>query len=276
MFFLDNINIQYPHAANERVPLPWLFLYAGAIPLIIVLIYTLLFNRSTHKAHVTALGLLTSLVLTSFTTDVIKNAVGRPRPDLLARCKPANGTPPHTLVTQHVCTEPNPHVLHDGWRSFPSGHSSFAFAGLAYLSFFLAGQMYVLRPHADLARCLVAGAPLLGAALIAISRCEDYRHDVYDVTCGAFLGFGIAWFCYRRHYPPLRAMRCDEPFAAPVLGTDGRIKDEEARIAGAREYEVGGADADADTGSEDGSGGDDGQSELRLLTASAPRTGSER
>ena len=142
--------------------------------------------------------------------------------------------------------------------------------------------MRVLRPHADLARCLIAGAPLLGAALIAISRCEDYRHDVYDVTCGALLGFGIAWFCYRRHYPRLRAMWCDEPFAAPAVGKDGRVKDEEARIAGAREYEIGDgdsdadADVDADTGSEDGSGRDDGQNELLPLTASAPHNGGER
>ena len=140
--------------------------------------------------------------------------------------------------------------------------------------------MHVLRPHADLARCLVAGAPLLGAALIAISRCEDYRHDVYDVTCGALLGFGIAWFCYRRHYPRLRAMWCDEPFAAPAVGKDGRVKDEEARIAGAREYEIGGgnsdSDVDADTGSEDGRGRDDGQNELLPLTASAPHNGRER
>src|SRR5947207_14789310 len=89
MFFLDNINIQYPHAANERVPLPWLFLYAGVIPLAIILLYILLSNRSTHKAHVTTLGLLTSLALTFFTTDVIKNALGRPRPDLPAPCQPA-------------------------------------------------------------------------------------------------------------------------------------------------------------------------------------------
>ena len=33
-----------------------------------------------------------SLLLTSFITDVIKNAVGRPRPDLIARCKPVSLT----------------------------------------------------------------------------------------------------------------------------------------------------------------------------------------
>jgi diacylglycerol diphosphate phosphatase/phosphatidate phosphatase len=71
---------------------------------------------------------------------------------------------------------------------------------------FLAGQMYVFRPRTDLARVLIALAPLIGAALIAISRCEDYRHDVYDVTIGSFLGMMVALFSYRRYYPRLHSV----------------------------------------------------------------------
>lgn len=115
------------------------------------------------------------MVLSCFVTDVVKNAVGRPRPDLIDRCKPAAGTPDHQLVTIGVCTELDHHTLHDGWRSFPSGHSSFAFAGLGFLSLFFSGQLHVFRPRTDLGRALFALAPILGAAMIAISRCEDYR-----------------------------------------------------------------------------------------------------
>lgn len=117
-----------------------------------------------------------SIVLTLFVTDTIKNTVGRPRPDLISRCKPAPGTPIDKLVTIDVCTETNHHMLHDGWRSFPSGHSSFAFSGLGYLALFFAGQMHVFRPRTDLAKSLLALSPLLGALMIAISRCEDYRY----------------------------------------------------------------------------------------------------
>jgi diacylglycerol diphosphate phosphatase/phosphatidate phosphatase len=78
-----------------------------------------------------------------------------------------------------ICTETNHHVLHDGWRSFPSGHSSFAFSGLGFLALFFCGQMHVFRPRTDLGRALLAIAPLLGAAMIAISRCEDYRYIPY-------------------------------------------------------------------------------------------------
>jgi diacylglycerol diphosphate phosphatase / phosphatidate phosphatase len=44
---------------------------------------------------------------------------------------------------------------------------------------FFAGQLHVFRPRADLGRALLALAPLLGAAMIAISRCEDYRYVLY-------------------------------------------------------------------------------------------------
>ncbi|KAL9000698.1 MAG: hypothetical protein Q9169_000734 [Polycauliona sp. 2 TL-2023] len=240
MFSLDNIAIQFPHAEIERVTV-------RIIPLIIILISTLLIYPSNtpnryHKAHVTILGLLISLILTSFITDVVKNAVGRPRPDLLARCKPAKGTPAHSLVTIDVCTEKDHHVLHDGWRSFPSGHSSFAFSGLGYLGLFLAGQLHIFRPRTDLSRVLLALAPLIGAVLIAISRCEDYRHDVYDVTVGSILGISIAYFSYRRYYPSLKMRHCDLPFPSRAQANgmedgSGKRKDEEARVGAAEEEE---------------------------------------
>lgn len=68
--------------------------------------------------------------------------MGRARPDLIARCKPKEGTPEHELVTYLVCTETDHHTLHDGFRSFPSGHSSFSFAGLGYLSLFVFTNLF--------------------------------------------------------------------------------------------------------------------------------------
>ncbi|PVH95000.1 PAP2-domain-containing protein [Periconia macrospinosa] len=240
MFSLDNLAIQYPHAEVERVSVAWLFIYCAAIPLGILVAWALVFRPGSHKAHVTILGWLISLILTVFITDLIKNAVGRPRPDLIARCKPAPGTPDHKLVTFEVCTETNHHTLHDGWRSFPSGHSSFSFSGLGYLALFLAGQCHVFRPRTDLARVLLALTPLLAAALIAISRCEDYRHDVYDVTTGSVLGLLVAYYTYRRYYPPLRSAKCATPYPNPgdVGGGVKAKDDEEERVRGVNEFEL--------------------------------------
>ena len=47
---------------------------------------------------------------------------------------------------------------------------------------FLASQMRVLRPGASLVTVIATLVPLVGAGLIACSRLEDYRHDVFDVV----------------------------------------------------------------------------------------------
>jgi diacylglycerol diphosphate phosphatase/phosphatidate phosphatase len=56
MFFLNNLNLQYPHALVERVSVGWNLVYAGAIPLSIVIIFLALSKANLHKFHVTLLG----------------------------------------------------------------------------------------------------------------------------------------------------------------------------------------------------------------------------
>lgn len=204
------------------------FVYALYIPLGLLIVYNAITRASFAKHEATYLSFAIGLTLASLLTDIIKNAVGRPRPDLLDRCQPSPDTKPNVLVTIDVCTAPDSYSLHDGWRSFPSGHSSFAFAGLGFLSIFLAGQLHVFR-HADggrdLSRALLCLAPLVGAAMIAISRCEDYRHDVYDVCIGSALGFTVAFWSYRRNFPSLSTQNCHEPFPQLMLEAPSRTAD---------------------------------------------------
>lgn len=102
--------------------------------------------------------------------------------------------------------------------------------------------MHIFRPRTDLARVLLALAPLVGATLIAISRLEDYRHDVYDVTTGSVLGMLLAYFSYRRYYPRLNSPHCDTPFPSRAEWASrngfGKLKDEEARIGRADSSDV--------------------------------------
>ena len=98
--------------------------------------------------------------------------------------------------------------------------------------------MHIFRPRTDLARVLVALAPLVGAALIAISRLEDYRHDVYDVTVGSLLGVSIAFFSYKRYYPGLKSPMCDTPYPSrsEQVPVHTRLNDEEAKIGNTSDW----------------------------------------
>lgn len=110
--------------------------------------------------------------------------------------------------------------------------------------------MHVFRPRTDLARVLLALAPLIGAALIAISRLEDYRHDVYDVTTGSILGMLVACFSYRRYYPMLYSPHCDTPFPSRAEWASkngfGKLKDEEVRIGSVESFDVDDLEDDAE------------------------------
>lgn len=270
-FTLSDPTIAYPFAVVERVSAPANIIYAGVLPLAFFILYSLIARPGFHKIHVTILGFIISITLASVVTDVIKNTAGRPRPDLIDRCKPTEGTSPTALLGIDICTTPHDRRLQDGWRSFPSGHSSFAFAGLGYLSLWLCGQLHVLRPRTDLARVLLVLAPLVGALLIALSRVADYRHDVYDVTAGSILGWTITWFSYRRYFRRLRDRKCDVPypsraeFARTVAANGATKQDIEAqRLKDADEFEL---DDLASSGEDD----DDDDDEARPLAGSKKR-----
>lgn len=182
--------------------------------------------------------------MTLFLTDILKDAIGRPRPDLISRCEPGPNAPATRLVNIDVCTQTNTALLNDGWRSFPSGHSSFAFAGLGWLALFFASQTRLFRPRASLLEAILSLAPLLGAAMIAISRLEDYRHGPLDVLGGSLLGITVAWFNWRRYFPSLSSTDCDEPFDPPTSrgsspsGRFSRVRDEEAALEGRESFEI--------------------------------------
>lgn len=108
--------------------------------------------------------------------------------------------------------------------------------------------MHVFRPRTDLARVLIALAPIIGAALIAISRLEDYRHDVYDVTVGSVLGMLIAYFSYKRYYPNLKSSKCDTPYPSRAEQVSGssKVKDEEARLDIRRDWSNDSMDEEAE------------------------------
>ena len=83
-------------------------------------------------------------------------------------------------------------AVKEGRKSFPSGHTSLATAGLGYLAFFMLANV---RPtnNGGAWRTIVALSPLFLAAWIGISRVRDYWHHWTDVATGAMLGVAIAY-----------------------------------------------------------------------------------
>lgn len=119
----------------------------------------LIWKRKLWELHVGLLGLALSLVSAWFFTQGMKNMFGKPRPDLIARCKPDLENAEKYVVggleftnmagllySADICTETDSYKLDDGFRSYPSGHASSAAAGLIYTSLFLASKFAVTIP----------------------------------------------------------------------------------------------------------------------------------
>merc|ERR1712093_845618 len=49
MFFISNINIQYPHALKERVPVTWGIFYGSVVPLICLVIWLGVSRAGVHQ-----------------------------------------------------------------------------------------------------------------------------------------------------------------------------------------------------------------------------------
>ncbi|EJT98971.1 PAP2-domain-containing protein [Dacryopinax primogenitus] len=214
-------SIQHTYAQHERVPMWAAVLIAAVFPFTCFLFIGGVWLRSLYDLHAATLGLLLTLSLTTVLTDLCKLTVGRPRPDLLARCLlPPDtsdaGFPYYGLVSASLCTQTNQHILNDGFKSFFSGHSSFSFAGLGFLSFYLAGKVGLWDRKGHAIKPWICGAPLVVAALVAISRVMDYRHHWQDIVVGSLVGWLMSWFVYRLYYPPLTSPHASKPYAPRV------------------------------------------------------------
>ncbi|KAI5481815.1 hypothetical protein MNV49_000092 [Pseudohyphozyma bogoriensis] len=207
---------------QERISFGLAIGLAGGIPAGIIVFIGLFWRRSIWDVHNGILGLLLAVCITTSITEMIKISVGRPRPDMLDRCQPIAGAAnasPYGLATIAVCAVQTGKIIDDGFKSFPSGHSSFSFAGLGFLSLYLAGKMHLFDRNGHAIKTWIFFIPLMGAALIAISRTMDYRHHATDVLIGGLLGFLIAVFTYHLYYPSLGSPKCHLPFS-PIIKSD--------------------------------------------------------
>ncbi|KAF8326049.1 phosphatidic acid phosphatase type 2/haloperoxidase [Cantharellus anzutake] len=225
-FSLTEPSIQHTFTEKERVPNWMLGVLALVLPAVLMPVINAMTIRSWWDWHNSWLGLLLSLSLTAVLTQTVKVTVGRPRPDLIARCQPKQGsqdTSPYGLVTASICTQTDMSKLKDGFRSFWSGHSSLSFAGLGFLSWYLAGKLRVFDRKGHTFKSFLAIAPLTGAMLVAISRTMDYRHHWHDVLVGSTVGLLLSFFAYHQYYPSLASSYSHSPFSPRIYPDELRI-----------------------------------------------------
>ena len=264
-FSLEDPSISYPLVANT-VSITIVGIVACGVPAVVILILCLLIPSSTIEAssqgdsksvwnrrlwewHAGWLGLGLSLAGAFFITSGLKDVVGKPRPDFLARCDPdlsnvaaymvgglglKEASAP-ILVNISICQNTDLSIVKDGFAAFPSGHSSFSWAGLLYLSLWLSVKFAVTFPvpfrvipsrkqggtNADMVLnasqtpfrssaaapplylLLLVLAPVAVALFICATRYADYMHAGWDILGGSLIGILFAWAGFRwYHVPP--------------------------------------------------------------------------
>ncbi|KAJ8129510.1 hypothetical protein O1611_g4120 [Lasiodiplodia mahajangana] len=178
-FSVVDLSISYPFH-TDTVSIGVAALVAGVAPVVIILIVTLIFvpgptvpkgtpqslvwKRRLWELHASWLGLAVSLAAAWFATNGLKQLFGKPRPNMLSRCNPdadniaayvvggvLTAVSDGRLVTSAICTNQDKAVVDEGFRSFPSGHTTISAAGLIYLTLLLASKLGAgipfLHPH---------------------------------------------------------------------------------------------------------------------------------
>ncbi|KAE8348757.1 phosphatidic acid phosphatase type 2/haloperoxidase [Aspergillus coremiiformis] len=254
-FTLTDPKISFPFTSSETVTTAVLAVVALIAPAVIIVLVVLVLipgsqmsvNRRTAwrykiwEWNAGWLGLALAVAGAFMATEGLKNLYGRPRPDMLARCDPnladvgayvvsglggrLEGAP--RMVSWEICQNKGKELAVDGFVSFPSGHSSFAFAGLTYLSLWLCAKFAIGFPYLahspftqdlqaqnrktirelgaapPVLMVILAFVPMAVAFFISASRWFDYRHHAFDIIFGSVMGIVFAWGAFRLYHLPI-------------------------------------------------------------------------
>ncbi|KAI7465773.1 hypothetical protein KC351_g14821 [Hortaea werneckii] len=192
---------------QEVVPIWAATLLATLAPIAVILIMQIRI-RSFWDAHNAIVGLLYSLITAAVFQVFLKWLIGGLRPHFLAVCKPQipkNGKPSGNgfdgfMYDRSVCTG-DQNEIDDSLESFPSGHTTAAFAGFVYLYLYLNAKLKVWSNyHPAYWKLIVTYVPILGAVLIGGALTIDEFHNWYDIIAGAVIGTVMAVSAFRMVY----------------------------------------------------------------------------
>lgn len=211
--------VVYPQFAypmrKEIVPIWAAAMLAALVPIFVFLCMQIRV-RSFWDVNNATIGLLYSLITAAVFQVFIKWLIGGLRPHFLTVCKPdisrATNQPGHSVdgyspsgyssiyYSREICTGDEKEI-NDSLESFPSGHTTAAFAGFIYLYLYLNAKLKVFSNyHPAMWKLVALYAPVLGAVLIGGALTIDEYHNWYDVFAGAVIGTMMAFSAYRMTY----------------------------------------------------------------------------
>jgi len=228
-FELDDATISHPHKGDT---ITMMVLVVVGLAICVVVITGIQYYKKDLKYnyHQAIIGLCLAFSITTLFSHVIKNMVGRYRPDFISVCDvdwakveeqysyyynisstKGENFGPRNLFNTTICKTPREELFEER-RSFPSGHSSFGFSIMIYLALYIAGQIHLLDKKSHIWKYFVVSLPVLLGIVVPLTRVFDYRHHWQDVTVGSIIGiiFGILTYYY--YYPSLRSPNCDIPY----------------------------------------------------------------
>lgn len=94
-------------------------------------------------------------------------------------------------------------------KSFPSGHTSMAFAGSTFIALLCYHWLTKWRFSSGFENFNIPGPSIaiavfflsyVPAFFTAISRTQDYRHFAVDVIAGGILGTTVTYLCFIQYY----------------------------------------------------------------------------
>lgn len=191
----DASSIRAPRLAETTVP-SWA---AGVAALLTVQLpigvglYDGFSNGDWRETFEIIAGAGQSVSFSLFTSESLKRAFGRLRPDFLGRVALYERTCAADPDAE-ACKEAETTAFLDGQISFPSGHTAIAFSAAGYSALVLGGRFIwgaqgseISAPIAGLTNLAMLGA----ATWIGVSRLEDHHHHATDVLAG--MGIGLFW-----------------------------------------------------------------------------------
>ncbi|KAF2194830.1 acid phosphatase/Vanadium-dependent haloperoxidase, partial [Zopfia rhizophila CBS 207.26] len=191
---------------DEYIPTWMSALISFAVPFAFIGLTSIFLVGSFWDADSAIMGLSYALVTSSLFQVFVKWIIGGLRPHFYEVCKP--GIHPYLLGqgyrgiynTRSICTG-DKREIDMALMSFPSGHSSAAFAGFIFLALYINAKYKVFADyHSRHWQLILFAAPILIAFLMGASKIIDYWHHWYDVLVGGIIGTLFAVWAYRMVY----------------------------------------------------------------------------